>query len=246
MFKPNTQIQCIKTHQNPPKDNLVMLCWNVAKLTNKETFTTYLDSIIKEKNVDILLFQEFKKSVTKELQMGGFSYILAPNMQTKKNIFGVLSAFKIDCNTMLTLLSKKRELHYLTHKSALITRHTLDDSHQLLIANIHAVNFVKNRDFFDEMNQIKEAIYTHQGPMIIAGDFNTWNKKRMQFLKMMIQELSLKEILPQDNHFRKKFFKHPLDHVFYRGFDVMMAQVLNSRKISDHNPLLVTFKNTIC
>jgi len=246
MLKPNTQVQCIKTQENLSKDHLVILCWNVAKLTNTNKFSTYLETIIKQNNVDILLFQEFKKNITKELYMGDFSYVLAPNMQTKKNIFGVLSAFKIQCDTNLTLLSKKRELHYFTHKSALITLHTLDGSHQLLIANIHAVNFIKNRDFFDEMNQIKEAIHTHRGAMIIAGDFNTWNTARMQFLKAIAQELSLKEIMLEDHQYKKKFFKHELDHIFYRGFDVIMAKALNSSRISDHNPLLVTFKNTVC
>ncbi len=55
-----------------------------------------------------------------------------------------------------------------------------------------------------------------------------------------------KTISFKERKYKKKFFKHELDHIFYRGFDVIMAKALNSSRISDHNPLLVTFKNTVC
>ena len=43
------------------------------------------------------------------------------------------------------LLTKKRELSYVTHKVSLITRHKISHDKVLLIVNLHAINFVKKR-----------------------------------------------------------------------------------------------------
>ncbi|MDX1808821.1 MAG: endonuclease/exonuclease/phosphatase family protein [Sulfurospirillaceae bacterium] len=238
MMKPNLEIKLLKNQEISCAKEFTILCWNVAKLTNDSIFINYLEKVIKDEKIDILLLQEFKKSITKEIKIGDYSYVLSPNMETKKNIFGVLSAFKIHCEDNLALLSKRREFRYLTHKSSLITTHKLNNSQKLLIVHVHAINFVKNSDFYNEIDYIKTNILSHKGAMILAGDFNTWNSKRSAYLREMTNELSLKEIIFEDDKHRKKFFTQHLDHIFYRGFNLLEAKVLNSKNISDHNPII--------
>lgn len=241
MMKPNIEIKLLKNQEISCANEFTVLCWNVAKLTNDRKFIDYLERLIEDEKIDILLLQEFKKSIAKEMHIGDYSYVLSPNMETKKHIFGVLSAFKIHCEDNISLLSKKREFKYLTHKSALITTHKLNNTQKLLIAHVHAINFVKNCDFYNELDEIKTNIHTHKGAMILAGDFNTWNSKRSAYLREMTQELSLEEIIFKEDMHRKKFFGWHLDHIFYRGFRLIDSKVLNSKKISDHNPIIAKF-----
>ena len=241
MFKPNECIKSLKHQDRDFKDSFTVLCWNVAKLTLKSSYKKYLNSLIENENIDILLLQEVKKKLTKELDIYDYSYILSPNIQTRRYTFGVLSAFKISCDDTLSLLTKKQELAYATHKVTLITEHKLSNNKKLLIVNLHAINFVKNSDFYDELNSIKKIIKPHKGAMIVAGDFNTWNRKRVRFLKEFTSELSLKEVKFNDNTNIKKVFTNSLDYIFYRDLELIDSKVINSKNISDHNPIIATF-----
>ena len=241
MFKPNRCIKSLKHQDKCFNNSFTLLCWNVAKLTLKNRYIKYLNSLIEDENIDILLLQEVKKHLTKKLDICGYSYVLSPNIQTKRYAFGVLSAFKISCDDTISLLTKKQELSYATHKVTLITEHKIFNNKKLSIVNIHAINFVKNSDFYDELNNIKTIIKTHKGAMIVAGDFNTWNIKRVRFLKEFTDELSLKEVKFSDNTNIKKIFTNSLDYIFYRDLELIDSKVINSKNISDHNPILATF-----
>ena len=207
MYKPQSSIKSLKHQEISCHENFTILCWNVAKLTLHSSYQEYLKSIIEDDSVDILLLQEVKKSLATELELCDYSYILSPNIQTNKHIFGVLTAFKISCEDELSLLTKKRELSYATHKVTLITRHKISQDDELVIVNLHAINFVKNSDFHTELENIRLTIKSHKGPMIVAGDFNTWNVKRVEFLREFTYDLSLTEVYFNDNSKQKKFLR---------------------------------------
>ena len=242
MFKPGKCIKSLKHQDENCSDIINVLCWNTAKLTLKKSYKEYLKSVIQEEQIDILLLQEVKKQLVEELNIWEFSYVLSPNIQTRKHVFGVLSAFKISCEDELSLLTKKRELSYATHKVSLITRHKISNNKILLIVNLHAINFVRNSDFHHELEQIKLSIRSHKGAMIVAGDFNTWNVIRVNFLKEFSSELSLKKVDFGDDTKIKKVFKNSLDYIFYRDLELINSKVLDSKKISDHNPIIAGFK----
>jgi len=242
MFKPGKSIKSLK-HQNINCSNsFSVLCWNVAKLTLNSSYREFLISLIEKENIDVLLLQEVKKHLKEELKICDFSYVLSPNIETKKHVFGVLSAFKISCEDELSLLTTKRELSYATHKVTLITKHRISHDKILLIVNLHAINFVKSSDFYNELERIKLSIKTHKGAMIVAGDFNTWSVKRVNYLKEFIKELSLKEVDFSDNTEIKKVFTNCLDYIFYRELELIDSKVIDSKKISDHNPIMASFK----
>jgi len=81
--------------------------------------------------------------------------------------------------------------------------------------------------------------------MIVAGDFNTWNIKRVGFLREFTSSLSLKEVTFTDNSELKKVFSNSLDYIFYRDLKLIDSKVINSKEISDHNPIIARFKLTI-
>lgn len=242
MLKPTKIIKSLKHQDKNFGDSFTVLCWNVAKLTLKSEYLDYLNSIVKNHKVDILLLQEVKKQITKELEISDFSYVLSPNIETKKHVFGVLSAFKISCENEVSLLTKKRELTYATHKVTLITKHKISNDKEILIVNLHAVNFVKSSDFYNELESIKSMIKSHTGAMIVAGDFNTWSVKRVQYLREFTQSLSLKEVTFSDKVNLKKVFTNCLDYIFYRDLELSYSKVIDSKNLSDHNPIIAKFE----
>ena len=245
MFLPKKSIKHLNHQHACCSDTFTVLCWNVAKLTLSHSYKEYLKLLVKSENIDILLLQEVRKHLTNELDIYGYSYVLSPNIQTKNHMFGVLSAFKISCENDLSLLSKKKEFRYTTHKVSLITEHKISNGEKLIMVNLHAINFVKNSDFQNELESIKSVLISHKGAMIVAGDFNTWNTKRVGFLREFTSSLALKEVTFTDNTDLKKVFSNSLDYIFYRDLKLIDSKVINSKEISDHNPIIARFKLTI-
>ncbi len=78
--------------------------------------------------------------------------------------------------------------------------------------------------------------------MIVAGDFNTWNLKRVQYLNEFSDDLGLKKVEFSDEKDIKKIFSNSLDYIFYRDLDLIYSKVIDSKKISDHNPIIAKFR----
>jgi len=92
-----------------------------------------------------------------------------------------------------------------------------------------------------ELEVFAQKVRSHEGPMIVAGDFNAWNRKRMEALHKLQRELSL-ELVKFDKEQVKSFMGYSLDFVLYRGMECLEKEVISDHDISDHHPLLVTFK----
>lgn len=137
---------------------------------------------------------------------------------------------------------KEKEPLIRVPKSALITVYPIKNStQQLLIANIHAINFsigvkIYRQQMYMLLNRIKE----HNGPVILAGDFNAWSRQRLNLLYHLIRSIELKPVNFSID-IRKTFMGRPLDFVFYRGLQLDEAKIISTTS-SDHNPLLVNFR----
>ena len=127
-------------------------------------------------------------------------------------------------------------------KSALITIYPIKNSfQQLLVANIHAVNFsIGIKVYRQQVHILLKRIKEHHGPVILAGDFNAWSKQRLDLLFYLVSSIGLKPVNFSVD-IRKTFMGRPLDFVFYRGLQLDAAQII-STTASDHNPLYVSFK----
>ncbi len=127
-------------------------------------------------------------------------------------------------------------------KSALVNIYPLADHPQkLLMINIHAVNFEPgNAAYRKQLQSLGDLIHTHQGPVIFAGDFNSWSPKRIQLLRKLIQSYQMQEAT-LDQEQRTKIFGLPIDHIFYRGLTMTDFKVITT-KASDHHPLIAHFQ----
>ena len=126
-------------------------------------------------------------------------------------------------------------------KVASVMNLPLEKGNSLLLINVHLINFEWGISAYQaQLEQLFSFVENHQGPIIMAGDFNAWNEDRLNLVNNLIQKYGLDSVvLSQDE--RVRFLGYPLDYIFTRGVKVVSAtsEVVTS---SDHNPLLMTFE----
>lgn len=222
-------------------DSFGLLCWNVHKNNTKHhRFRSYLDEI--EERYDFMLFQEANFKDDKYFTLPHFAFDAAANLEVRGDFYGVLTASRVESSHAHAYLSEGRESLIGPHKSLLVTRHRFEDGQTLLILNVHAINFRENKLFNRELERFLELLEKQEGAMIVAGDFNTWNKRRMDKLLELSEKLGL-EMVPfkHDDHV-KSFMGNHLDFIFYRDLELIEHSIDKTHVLSDHNPLSVQFR----
>ena len=126
-------------------------------------------------------------------------------------------------------------------KVASVMNLPLEKGNSLLLINVHLINFEWGISAYQaQLEQLFYFVENHQGPIIMAGDFNAWNEERLNLVNNLIKKYGLDSVaLSQDE--RVRFLGYPLDYIFTRGVKVVSAtsEVVTS---SDHNPLLMEFE----
>jgi endonuclease/exonuclease/phosphatase (EEP) superfamily protein YafD len=129
-----------------------------------------------------------------------------------------------------------------TPKATNITQYALRGrSESLLAINLHAVNFtVGVEEFREQFHALQDLLTRHKGPIIVAGDFNTWSAERENLVDAFLQQhgLGAIEFMPD---LRTRAFGRALDHIYVRGLESEAARVIPVES-SDHNALRVTLR----
>jgi endonuclease/exonuclease/phosphatase (EEP) superfamily protein YafD len=127
-------------------------------------------------------------------------------------------------------------------KSGIYAKYALSNDEFLIVVNLHAINFtVGTTEYQQQLNAFNQVLLSHTGPILIAGDFNSWSDARLNALQTSLSAYGLKSVKFHPDH-RKTFITGlALDHVFYRGMTLVDASTPVS-EASDHNPLLVSFR----
>lgn len=219
------------------ESSLRVLVWNIFK-QQRADWLSVLQNF--GKDAHLVLLQE-AQTTPELIKFATTNYLAADQVpafvlpQHPSGVMTLASAHPVYCYPL-----REREPLLRLAKSALVTAYPLPDSQMLMVVNIHAVNFSLGIDVYSkQLGPIGEQIIHHQGPVIMAGDFNAWSRQRINALYNFARDMGLEEVNFTDDH-RRKAFGRPLDFVFYRGMGVAEASVLVTRA-SDHNPLLVEF-----
>lgn len=244
MFKPSklhhTSCQGLACRTFVP-ECFSLMCWNVYKNNTKHPdFTPFLTRY--EKSLDFMLFQEANFMDAKAFDLCDFAFDAAANLEIKGDFYGVLTASRVESNYAQAYLSEVKESFVASHKSLLVSTYPFEDGSTLLILNIHAINFRANQSYDRELERFLRFLEGHKGALIVAGDFNTWNKKRMQKLDDIRVKLGLDMVPFSKTSGIKVFMGKQLDFIFYRGLELVESKALSEHGLSDHNPLFATFK----
>lgn len=219
-----------------------ILVWNLHKGANK-TFAADYNILATEKN--LVLSQEMYLNPLMRTVFGAFTYDFYATATSF--LFGkVLTRTGVDTSSPVRpasisfIRTETLEPVINSPKVTLITRYPIRSTNKLLtVVNIHGINFVEGSSYHKEINRIYETLKNIPGPLIFAGDFNSWDDDRYATLKEMSQKLNLNEAQFSPD-FRMKFNKHPLDHFYYTSdIKIISAKVEDFYLGSDHKPLEV-------
>ena len=221
-------------------ENLRLLVWNVHK---GEEPRLAADFSALSQYTDISLFQEavsdvkFTDAIAKA--DGNVGWTLATSWEVIENSYtGVATGSRVKPLRENVLVSTVTEPITNTPKTILVSEFMIEGrAETLLVANVHCINFETTYTYRKQIRQLLERISNHQGPMIIAGDFNTWNMERLKFVKSVLSPLGLERVATFETG---DFFS--LDHIFIRGLQVKKVHNYNQVSSSDHRPLLVDLK----
>lgn len=111
---------------------------------------------------------------------------------------------------------------------------------RLLVINVHAVNFSGLAPFKRHLERTARLAAAFPGPVLVAGDFNTWSQKRHDQLLLLAQRLGLQET-PFQPDLRTRYLRHTVDYIFTRGLDTVSSSV-ETMQSSDHRPLTAVFR----
>jgi len=216
-------------------ENIGLFVWNIHKNKHADA----LDDLARMAgNMNLVLLQEANLDNIPRDKLQQVEYwSFAPGFRTTESLTGVMTISSV--RPLTHCFMRQQEPWLRTHKAVSITRFALHGSNQtLVVVNIHGVNFTFGvSDFEQQLEDIRVVLANHDGPIIVAGDFNTWNDQRDESFARLSAQLDMTELtFAIDN--RVTPFSHAIDRILIRGLQVLDAttEIVAS---SDHNPLVV-------
>jgi len=220
-------------------DGFRLVSWNIFK-GKKKGWAEDFQKL--NQNTDIITLQEayLSENLKEMLHQEKYQWDMTAAFEYREITSGVLTASRIAPN--FTCVFREKEPISRIPKSVLLTRYPMSGTDlELLVANIHAVNFTMGGSAFQrQSDRLENILAAHRGPLIVSGDSNTWNSGRMSRINAMAERLELTAVIFDENH-RSQFFGHYIDHIYYRGLEAKNARI-PLVSTSDHNPLTVVFK----
>ena len=191
---------------------------------------------------DLVLIQEaaLTAGLQRVLHDAGYDWLLAGAFMLHDHAIGVLSAARVPPSSACVQRSFEPLLRL--PKTAVIARYELRGvAEKLAVANVHSINFTLGLDAYRaQLEAIARELAYHRGPVIVAGDLNTWNPARLDVVNDVMQRLGLVSVLPEIDT-RSRFLGRQVDYLFVRGLEVVHAEA-REVKSSDHNPVLATLR----
>jgi endonuclease/exonuclease/phosphatase (EEP) superfamily protein YafD len=245
-FKTLPESQSLFTHGNAGKSELPKsfkaLIWNIKKASLIGWQSEFLQYGV---NKDLFLIQEAYESekfesttelISAQWDMGAsFLYRKYGDAATGTAIGSVARPTEV-----FVKHSPDTEPVIATPKAITFAKYNIaGESDNLLVISVHAINFETTGAFKRQMDQIEEEILRHKGPVLLAGDFNSWNASRTSYLINMSDRLHMQEADYLHGDERMTFRGWFLDHIYTRGISVKKAEVIGESSGSDHKPFMV-------
>jgi endonuclease/exonuclease/phosphatase (EEP) superfamily protein YafD len=215
---------------------LDLLIWNLQKGASQATLED-LRSRPELRDADLHLFQEFKSGPEWNALLNGElarDWWIAPHfLDHEGQATGVVTGSRSVSGRATAIPSQGREPISNTPKMILYSSYPVEGgARDLGVINVHAINFVSFQYFEAQLRDLARAVSAHEGPLVVAGDFNTWSARRLDRLRETLAEGELRvvDLDPRE-------LKPGLDHLFVRGVDVREARVLTEFTSSDHFPI---------
>jgi endonuclease/exonuclease/phosphatase (EEP) superfamily protein YafD len=216
-----------------------VLTWNIHKQADngwQRDLRTFA------RDNDLVLLQEvsFDDSLLAVIEAENLHWVMASSFVFADRDLGVLTASR--ATPLASCTQRIVEPLLRLPKSAIISWFRLRDSVETLaVVNLHAINFSLSLGAYRrQFDALGEVLAEHRGPIILAGDLNTWTDGRTDAVAAMARELGLEEIRFATDG-RTLFMGKQLDHIFVRGLATAASAAI-AVESSDHNPVAATLK----
>lgn len=221
-----------------PKTTRILI-WNTYK-GKRDQFSVDASELIAAH--DVILFQEVVfNNFFKDLMHDQGRLDVEKSMSWGDN--GVANAAITTSVETLPIQTKVREFGIFTRKASLFTTYKIKtpqgEEKELLVLNVHMINFRTSWGFEKNLEQYRQKLQEHEGPILAAGDFNTWSQTRHDMVVEFFREFGLQEVEFDWDGFRnprQKSLFGILDRAFTRGLDIHWALVYEDIQSSDHSP----------
>ena len=191
---------------------------------------------------DIIITQEalLSRHALSMFCASGFEAVHAASYKRRDGLRdGVMTVARAaSCAEPQRIICKYPEPIFKTPKAALIKQYPLEGTDQrLMVINVHATLVRRVAAAIEEMEHIIERLPEHSGPVILAGDFNTFTSGYLRAITRVLLKVGLEYVpIPSD----PRPTTQALDQLFCRGLRVTSAKVDTSYRNSDHFPIVAT------
>lgn len=233
-----------RAHQQALGPVIRCLVWNILK-ARRPSWSSDFQELVADR--DLALLQEAVFNAPSDpifTQNVRLQWIMARSFRDPRTLVehGVKTGCTVAPLEQHFYLSPHSEPVSHTQKLLLTTLYPLQgEDERLLVLNMHAINFVSVQKYTEQLDQLSMALVPHQGPVILAGDFNTWNPARLGRFQEVAGKAGLTEAVMRRQS-RLAHMNQHLDHVFYRGLELRAVASLNHYQSSDHAPITATFE----
>lgn len=219
--------------------NFTILDWNIYK-GGKAGMAG--DFAVISRDADVAVLQEAYETpeLVRDLATANqqLSWSLVQGFKYKGHFTGVATGSRVSALHAEGFLTNVHEPLLNSPKTMLLTVYPLANSlDALAVLNVHGINFVLNSKYRKQVEQMIAILKNHRGPILVVGDFNTWNNGRMESLDEGFATIGLRR-LKISNQAEAK-----LDHAYVRGLEATDAILLEQIKSSDHKPIVLKLQS---
>ncbi len=226
-------------------ERLQVLVWNIYK-GEMDNFDRDIAALARD--YDLLMIQE---AVTTRMDafkaLSGFRFDFGVSFGYKKDpkkFTGTMIGSTV--NPQRVWIARTTETEPIIGTPKVLTMGTYklkgrEDS--LLLINIHGLNVTTHGPYIRHVELAIKQMSGHKGPIVFAGDFNSRTSKRLTETREMLSRLGFSEMsFRNDERMRGAFGGEILDHVFFKGLEVVDSEVLGHLESSDHKAMVFEAK----
>ena len=193
VLAPQFSYHCIESDIAMPLDrdgSFTVSVWNIYK-QQKQNWQSELESFTQQSELVLLQEASLSQGLKDYLDDSAWKVRMANAFRFLNTPAGVMNLSHVNAKKTCAYLTMEPWLRL--PKSALFSKYALSDGRTLAVVNLHGVNFVFGlEEYKQQLESLKAVLEKHTGPIILAGDFNTWREARLNMVNSLRPAWGLK------------------------------------------------------
>lgn len=218
--------------------SLSVSTWNIYK-QNRQGWDKQLADLTQASQLVLLQEASLSPELRQYIRHAQLKASMAKAFTLLDTSYGVMNLSHTEVKSACAFTAAEPLIRF--EKSGIVAYYPLSSGEELLVVNLHGINFEWTLSHYSrQFEALAQVLEKHHGPIILAGDFNTWRTQRLNFVSDFAKRFNLSEISYRVDE-RQRVFGLPLDHLYYRGLIFQEAESLATDS-SDHNPITAHFR----